>query len=444
MTFQVVGLSHKTAPIALRERLAFGPEQTREALDRWRRVFPGVEAVLLSTCNRIELYSAPSGAAGTAETSVSGVDGGPRACACGAPGLAEVTDFLARFHRIEPAALDEHVYLHAGRAAARHLFSVAASLDSMVLGEPQILAQVKQAYQLATRQECTGPLLHGAFQAALHVAARVAAETGIHERRVSIPSVAVADFGKRIFERFDDKHVVVIGAGKMAAETLRYLRDEGAHQITVVNRSFQRAAEMAEQFSGHAIGWDQLAEALATADLVVSTTGAEQPVVGAEDFSRIERLRHGRPLFVLDLAVPRDFDPAIGRRPNVYLFSIDDLKAACDENRRQRDGELPTALGIVEEEAERFVAEQFRRAAAPVIEQLRQGWQKPKEEELRRLLGRLPGLDPRAEEEIRRSFDRLVNKLLHPPLESLRREARGGVPQALLDALRRLFGLGEP
>jgi glutamyl-tRNA reductase len=271
----------------------------------------------------------------------------------------------------------------------------------------------------------------------------VAAETAIHQRRVSIPSVAVADFAQQIFERFDNKHTVVIGAGEMAEETLRYLRDEGAHQITIINRHVERADELALQWHGRAVGWEQLTEALATADLVISTTGAAKPIVTLEHFARIERARLPRPLFILDLAVPRDFEPAIGGRPDVYLYSIDDLKAACERNRRDRDKELPAAVRIIEHETARFMAEWHHRATGPLIQRLRQGWEKPKEEELRRLLNKLPELDERAREEIRRAFDRLVNKLLHPPLESLRDESRHGIPKTLLDALVKLFRLRD-
>ena len=335
------------------------------------------------------------------------------------------------------------MYRHVGEEAVKHLFTVTCSLDSMVLGEPQILNQVKQAYETATRCDATGPLLHSAFQAALMVARRVAAETAIHQRRVSVPSVAVADFAQQIFERFDNKHTVVIGAGEMAEETLRYLRDEGAHQITIVNRRVERADELAAQWRGRAVAWEQLTEALATADLVISTTGASEPIVTLEHFARIERSRLPRPLFILDLAVPRDFEPAIGQRPDVYLYSIDDLQAACERNRRDRDKEMPAALRIVEHETARFMADWYHRATAPLIQQLRQGWEKPKEEEVRRLLNKLPDLDERGREEIRRAFDRLVNKLLHPPLESLRDESRHGIPRTLLDALAKLFRLKD-
>jgi len=423
MKVQVVGCSHHNTPIEFRERLAFSPEQTCEALEQWRRTFPEVEAVLLSTCNRTELYAATENGE--------------------VPSQEQVAGFLARFHDLDPAEVSEHLYQHDSKDAVRHLFTVASSLDSMVVGEPQILAQVKNAYQLATGQEGAGPLTHSAFQAAVKVARRVATETALHQRRVSIPSIAVADFAKQIFERFDDKHIVVIGAGETAEETLCYLRDEGAHQITVVNRSADRAAELAEQWRGRAVDWEQLDEALATADLVVSTTGAGEPIVTADRFKRIERSRVQRPLFILDLAVPRDFDPAVGDHPDVYLYSIDDLQAACDRNLARRDKELPAARRIVEQETDRFMAELHHRATHPVIRQLREGWHQPKEQELHRLLNKLPDLTEKEKEEIRRSFDRLVNKLLHPPLESLRDESRHGIPHVLLDALARLFQLKD-
>jgi glutamyl-tRNA reductase len=423
MLIQVVGCSHHGTAIAVRERLAFSPEQVREALDRWRRVFKGVEAVLLSTCNRVEVYAATEEETG--------------------PGLDQIAGFLARFHGLDTDEVVEHLYEYGDEAAVQHLFAVASSLDSMVLGEPQILAQVKEAYQTAAEQDTTGPLLHAMFQAALHVARRVVGETAIHQRRVSVPSVAVADFARQVFERFDDKHALVIGAGEMAEECLCYLRDEEIGRVTIVNRRFDRAEELAGRFGGQAVAWDSLSRSLADADLVVSTTGSSEPIVSAERFAQVEPLRFERPLLILDLAVPRDFEPSIGDRPNVYLYSIDDLQAVCQQNRADRDRELPAALHIVEQETARFMAETRRHAVGPVIERLRQGWQKPKDEELMRLLNKLPSLDDHAREEIRRSFDRLVNKLLHPPLESLRDESRSGVPRGLLDALAKLFRLKD-
>jgi glutamyl-tRNA reductase len=423
MKLQVIGCSHHNAPIAVRERLAFSGEQASAALVQLREQFADVEAVLLSTCNRVELYLA--------------VEGG-----CG-PGRDEIAGFLARFHGLDVAEVDGLLYQRLDREAVRHLFTVASSLDSMVVGEPQILAQVKQAYQQATRLESTGPLLHSAFQAASKVARRVAGETAIHQRRVSVPSVAVADFARQIFERFDDKHTLVIGAGEMAEETLQYLRAEGARDVTVVNRSPERARELADRWQGRTLPWDKLADALVEADLVISTTGSEEAVVTPENFAPVEARRYERPLFVLDLAVPRDFDPAVGGRPGVYLYSVDDLQAACQQNRRLRDKELPAAVKIIEHETGQFMAELHHRATAPVIRRLKQDWEKPKEDELRRLLNKLSDLDDHAKDEIRQSFDRLVNKLLHPPLESLRHESRQGIPSTLVEALAKLFQLKD-
>jgi glutamyl-tRNA reductase len=231
----------------------------------------------------------------------------------------------------------------------------------------------------------------------------------------------------------------VIGAGEMAEETLKYLRQQGAVHVTVINRHIERAEGLAKRWQGEVVPWQRLGEALIAADLVISTTGAPTTLVTLSQFLCIEPARCGRVLLVLDLAVPRDFDPAIGKRPGVYLFSVDDLKAACDRNQRARDGEMPAALRIIEEETERFLAEVCHRAIAPTIRRLQQGWHVPKEAELDRLFGKLPQLNDRARDEIRQSFDRLVGKLLHRPLESLRAESRTGVPIALLDAVETLF-----
>jgi glutamyl-tRNA reductase len=423
MKMQVVGLSHQNASIGVREGLAFSPQQARDALAQLRDQLADVEVVLLSTCNRVELYTAAEGDS--------------------MPTRFTLAEFLARFHGREPDGLAEHLYQRTGEAAIRHLFTVASSLDSMVVGEAQVLSQVKQAYQLATEEQATGPLTHAAFQAALKAARRVAGETAVHQRRVSVPSVAVADFAQQIFERLDDKNTLVIGAGEMAEETLRYLRAEGARDVTVVNRSARRAEELARRWGGRIVPWEGLLEALAQADLVISTTGAEEPVVTRDQFRAVEQARYDRPLFVLDLAVPRDFDPAIGDWPSVYLYSIDDLRQACDRNRLARDRELPAAMRIIEQETRRFMADWHHRVTGPVIQRLRKGWDKPKEEEVKRLFNKLPDLDERARAEIRQSFDRLVNKLMHPPLESLRDEARHGIPSALVEALAKLFQLKD-
>jgi len=260
---------------------------------------------------------------------------------------------------------------------------------------------------------------------------------------VSIPSVAVADFAAGVFERFDDKRVLLIGAGKMAAETLRYLREAGTREVVVVNRTAARADELAARLGARPAEFAGLERELAAADLVVSTTGASEPVVSLELFARAQAQRAGRPLVVLDLAVPRDFDPRIGERPGVWLYCVDDLAAACAANRSSRERELPRALAIVEEEACRFMGDMHHRSTAPVIEQLRAGWSETGEAELERLFRRLPHLAEEDRAEIRQAFDRYAAKMLHPPLASLRSESHSGPPHGLLDALKRLFNLTD-
>ena len=425
MKLQVVGCSHHASSVAVRERLAFTPEQARRALARWRGSFPGTEAVLLSTCNRVEVYAA-------AEETAHNLS------------HESVVEFLAQCHGLAPHEVFDDLFERTGEDAVRHLFTVAASLDSMVVGEPQILSQVKQAYQLANEAESTGQLTNTIFQAAVRVAKRVATETAINQKRVSIPSVAVGDFAHAIFETFSDKRVLVLGAGEMAEETLVYLRDEGARDITVINRHRERAEALATQFGGRVEPWESLRSALVAADLVISTTAATEPVVTAEMFSRhIAPQRYQRPLFVLDLAIPRDFDPAIGDFNGVYLYSIDDLSKACERNRSERDRELPAAFSIIEDETQRFMAELNHRATGPIIKRWREKMHELKVEEQRRLLNKLGPVEVRVREEIEQSFDRLVNKLLHPPLESLRDEARHGAPHGLLEALKRLFQLKD-
>lgn len=425
MKLQLVGCSHHTAPVEIRERLAFSPDQVRQALQSLRQRYPETEAVLLSTCNRVELYIASE-----------------VATAC--PSHHDVVTFLAEFHGLTADTIFNDLFERTGEDFVRHLFTVAASLDSMVIGEAQILSQVKQAYDLATKEESVGPLTNSAFQAALRVAKRVATETAIQQKRVSIPSVAVADFARQVFETFDDKHVLVIGAGEMGEETLRYLIDEGARDITIVNRNRARAVELADKLGGRVSSWDKLADHMVEADLIISTTGANEPIVTAAAFEKIEAARAQRPLFILDLAVPRDFDQAIGDCVGVYLYTVDDLGKHCERNRKEREREWPKAERIIEEETARFMTDLHHRSTGPTIKRLKARADEVKQEELLRLINKLgTTLDPKVRNEVERAFDRLVNKLLHPPLESLRDEASQGTPQGLLDALKRLFRLSD-
>ncbi|XZE54083.1 glutamyl-tRNA reductase [Planctomycetaceae bacterium SH139] len=426
MKLQMVGCSHKDAAVEFREQLAFSEPQAQQALADFRQRFPSAESVLLSTCNRVEFYTAAND---------------PEDC----PGHGDVIEFLANARQLTPDQLLEHTIHRAGDEVVTHLFTVACSLDSLVVGEAQILSQVKQAYEWATAAGTAGPLMHTAFQSASRVAKRVQHETAIHRRRVSIPSVAVGEVAPEFFETLTDKQVLLIGAGEMGAETLRYLRDGGARQITIVNRSLERASQLASELQAEVAPWELLDQHLIAADLVVSTTGASEAIVTLERFRGIHAARYERLLLILDLAVPRDFDSAIGDLSGVYLYSVDDLQASADRNRREREREWPKAQRIIDEEAELYLASLRTRATGPVIRQLRERAETVKQSELERLLKRLERVDvtSKRDAEITQAFDRLVNKLLHPPLASLRDDAAAGHRQGLVDALRRLFQLGE-
>ena len=424
MKFRLSGCSHHDVSIDVRQTLAFSPQQIPDALSQLAVRFPAAEAVILSTCNRVEIYTASEEAAGC-------------------PTHDEIGQFLADFHGIDESTFFDDLHEESGPSAISHLFTVAASLDSMVVGEAQIIGQVRQAYELARKADVAGPLTHVAFQSAMRVAKRVATETKINEKRVSIPSVAVLDLAREFFDRFDDKQVLLIGAGEMGRDSLVYLKDLGVNRIDIVNRSQTRADELAAELGGVTNTWDNLPGCLERADLVISTTGASEPIMTRSAFEPIERARNEKPLFILDLALPRDFDTAIETCAGVYLYCIDDLQKACDANRVAREKEWPKATAIIEEESSKFLTELNHRATGPTIKLLKERADELQADELTRLMNKLDHLDDRSREEIRYSFSRLVNKILHPPLESLRDEAATGTPHGLLDALKRLFHLHD-
>jgi len=423
MNVQVVYCTHQTTPLAVREKLAFSTDQLTRAYESLRAAFPKSEHVVLSTCNRVEIYTARDD------------DEDP-------PTQEQVTDFLSRFHGVPRDDLYGAILAQRGPEAVRHLFEVASSLDSMVLGEPQIVSQVKDAYRVAQEHDACGPVTHALFQGAMRVSARVRSETALAEGRVSIASVAVGDFGKSIFSRFDDKSVLVIGAGEMAEETLRYLKDEGVREIVVVNRSLDRAQRLAEAWGGTARPFDELDPCMAKADVIVSTTGAERPIVDVPRFAALRKAGQ-KPVFILDLGAPRDFEAAVGDiDENVFLYDIDALEQTCERNRRARAREVERAQRIILEETDRFVHDIYHKATGPIITQLRETWHQVRQDQVRELFAKLDHLEPKDREEIERTIERIVNKLLHPPLEALRDEARKGTPHGLMDALRRLFHLG--
>ncbi len=429
MKLQMIGCSHHDAAVEFRERISFATDQqVSDALDAFRQRFPKAELVLLSTCNRVELYAAAG------EDEDQDLD------------RKAVAEFLAQQHHLSTDEVVDQMIYRSGNEAVEHLFTVSASLDSMVVGESQILSQVKQAYDLACASGSAGPLTHMVFQAANRAAKRVQTETAIHRRRVSVPSVAVGEVVPEVFDSLADKRVILIGAGEMGEETLRYLNQAGAVDICVLNRSRERAHELAAEFKVESAPWETLHEHIVEADLLIGTTAATEPIVSFQQFAQLHSRRQNRLLLILDLAVPRDFDHAIGDLPSVYLYAIDDLQAACERNRREREKEWPKAQRIIIEETDRFMRELNHRATGPVIRRLREQAHELKQEELARLINKLgqSGIDEQeTKAEIEKSFDRLINKLLHPPLASLRDDAAEGHQRGLLEAIRHLFKLGD-
>jgi glutamyl-tRNA reductase len=424
MNLQIIGCSHHRSNVSIREQLAFTEAQVKPFLEKFYRQFPDSEAVLLSTCNRTEFF-----AAGQTSDSI--------------PSQQEMVRFLAGERGISNNDIEDGLYRLNDRDAVRHLFSVAASLDSMVVGETQILAQVKRAYELAIESNRAIPLTHRAFQSAIQVARRVANETTLHSNRVSVPSVAINVLAKQIFERLDNKRILVIGAGEMASETLTYLKAEGGSDIVVVNRTPEKADALANRFDGRTKPWNQMPSEIAMADLIISTTGATEAVIDIPLFDLIEPDRKQKPLFMLDLAMPRDIHPDVGDRQNVYLYTLDDLQKVCDRNLESRKSQFPKAMKILDQETDRFLSEMRGLASDSTIVALRDQANQTKEAELTWLMNRIGDEisdDQRAI--IEHAFHRLVNKMLHSPLKSVRDDSEKG-SNSLLEAVRRLFQLGD-
>lgn len=417
-----VGLNWKT-PVAIRERLAIDEARLPDALTQLCQRFPGAEFVLLSTCNRTEIYAARSDLAA-------------------GPEIHDICEFLADFHCWSLPEFYDHLYFHEEAGTVLHLFTVASGLDSLVLGEGQILGQVRDAYQSAANCKSCGNLLHGLFQRALAVAKRVQTETDLSKGRLSIASAAV-DFIRGVFEDFGGKTLLVIGAGKMAELTLTHLQELQPGRTLICNRNRQRADELIARFGGTYHPFEDLSGALTQSDIVVSSTGASEPIVRANSFAAIMKARRHRLMAVVDIAVPRDFDVAIGQLDNVLLWNIDDLEKVRIKTLRSRERELDHALRIVEGETTTFQASLAFQQSGPVIGRLEKEYQRIMEQELEWLLPQLNGMADEHKEKIRHFAHRLKNKFLHPPKAALREEAKAGTPHSLLDAMRRLFGLQD-
>jgi glutamyl-tRNA reductase len=422
MNLRAIGCNVESATVELREKLAFDEPKLRLALAELTARYD-VEAAILCTCNRVELYL-----------------GRPEV---GAPIHAPlVAEFLAETHGVPAEWIHPHLYEHADEDAVRHLFRVTSGLDSVVIGEGQIAGQVKEAYDAAQKYGATGSLLNTLFPAATRVSKRIRTETGIARGQVSVASAAVV-FVREVFDHFTDKTVLVIGAGEMGQLTLTHLKELNPAGILVTNRSPERAEAAAAEVGGQAVPWDQLDDALVRADIVLSTTGAPEPIMPRRRFKeKVLSKRGRRKLVIFDMAVPRDFDPSIHDGDRVSLFNVDDLNRIRDQQLAERRKHLGPAEMIVEAEVNKFVLDWNRRKDGPVIGRLTAELDRVREGVVGPLLEKLNGRLTDADREwVEGAFRLFQNRLLHGPIAALQEASKEGHSAGMREALMKLFGL---
>jgi glutamyl-tRNA reductase len=419
MRILLLGVSHHTAPIDLRERLAFPAERVPSALGLLAQQNGIAESVLLSTCNRTEMYVA---------------------CEDTADGRDRLARFLCDYHNLDAPGIEPHLYTQLETDAVRHLFRVAAGLDSLVVGEPQILGQVKQAFGIATQEQRTGAMLNRLFHHAFTVGKRVRAETGLADGAVSV-SFAALGLARKICGEIKGLTALVLGAGDMAALTARHLQAQHPGHLLITSRTPAHAEELAKDVGGQVIPWTEVDRALAAADIVVSATGAPHPIVTRDRIRQAMRHRTMRPLFIIDIAVPRDVEATAGDLEQVFLYNIDDLQGIVSENLAKRGAEVARAETIVGEEVEAFLTWHRSRAVVPTVVALRKRFEQIRQSELVRLQPKLAGLTPEARQRVEEVTRLLIEKLLSTPTEQLKSLDDADTIVAYADALNQLFAL---
>ena len=412
----VVGLNHETAPVAVREALAFPKERLAEALARVRQEAGLGEAVILSTCNRVEVYGRSTEAS-----------------------LDAVAAFLARFHEREPGEIAPHLYRLEGEAAVRHAFRVAASLDSMVMGEPQILGQVKDAYEAAEKAGSLGSVLNALRNRSIAAAKRARTETAIGRNAVSVSHVAV-ELARKIFGELRDRSVLLVGAGKMSELAARQMVRDGARASVLGGRTFEKAEQLAAALGGRAAPFEALRGELARADIVISGTGAPGVVIQRADVEAAQASRRGRPLFLIDIAVPRDIAEDAGKVPGVFLYDLDDVKKVAEANLRERKKEASAAETILEEEIREFLEWRRSLEVVPLLVELRKRGDEIRKAEIEKARRRLGPLTEEQEKALEAATSAIVNKLLHGPTVQLKQMAGESQPEHV-GFIRKLFGL---
>jgi glutamyl-tRNA reductase len=425
----LLGVSHRATPIEVRERLDFAARGLDAALAALSARAGAAEAVVLSTCNRAELYVA---------------------CEEVAAARNDLLAFLADYHGLDAAAVGPHLYERVDAAAAHHLFRVAGGLDSLVVGEPQILGQVKGAFAAATEGRTVGPVLNKVFPWSFTVGKRVRTETALSEGAVSI-SFAATSLARKIFGDLKGRTVLVVGAGEMGKLTAQHLQTQGVGRMLITSRTLAHANALAASIGGTPVPWPDLLATLGHADIVITATGSALPILTKAHVEHVMHARRNRPLFLIDIALPRDVDPAVGDLDSVFLYNIDDLQAVVEENLSRRAAEVSRAEAIVADEVKKFEAWLSARGAIPTLVALRQRFETIRRNELDRLQPKLAGLPPEARTRVDEITRLMIEKLLITPTEQLKSTPDPERVRTYADALTRLFALdaeeparGEP
>lgn len=418
MKFQIIGVNHNSAPLEVRERLAVAEAQLPEAVQHLVK-HPGVEeGMVLSTCNRVEVLTSSS------------------------EGPADLRDYLRSYFGVSPDAIRSHLYEFQERDAVRHVFRVASSLDSMVVGEPQILGQVKEAYSVARSLGAINSALEALLSRAFAVAKKVRSETAIGSSSVSIASVAV-QLAEKIFGTLQGKTVYLIGAGKMAELAARHLISHGAGKIIISNRTYDRAVSLAEAFGGQAVAFEKLYETAALADIILTSTGATEPLFRREDGERLLKGRRNRPVFFIDIAVPRNVAQEVNKVDNLFVYDIDDLQSVASSNSAERKKEAERAEKIVEAEVDRFALRMKSLHLVPTILSLQEYCETIRQAEIDRIRGRLGTITPEQEAAIEAMTRGIINKLLHTPITTLKSSAAEPEAATIQEMVRKLFNLNN-
>jgi glutamyl-tRNA reductase len=418
MRFSITGLNHTTAPVEVRERLAFDAASLPDALHALKRKPGFLEGMILSTCNRVEIAVAAD------------------------DGAASVDEFLAEVRLVSREWISPYLYRFDDRAAIQHLFRVASSLDSMVVGEPQILGQLKAAWEIARAEGAVSGFLDSLLMRAFNVAKRVRTETDIGSNAVSV-SFAAVELAREIFGQLRDKTVMVVGAGKMSEAAARHLHRCGASRILVTNRTEERAHEMAQVFSGEVVPYTDFVAALPGVDIVLASSGAPHFILTKEQMKKVIEARRNKPVFVIDIAVPRNIDPAVNELDNVFLYDIDDLQRVVANNLQHRKEVANQAELIIEEEVEQMIARLKTREVAPVIVGLQEHLEGVRRAELARMRSRLGRLTPQQEEALEALTKAIINKIAHGPISELRRTAAEPDGAETVGIIRKVFRFGE-